>query len=306
MPEKVALASCREYGPDLKACVFAALEAADLHLASGLRVLVKPNLLTSSRLACTNPDFVAAACEWLLDQGTKITIADSPAFGSAAKVAEAVGLAYALKPFGLQVREFGHPQKIRLDLPGQELKPAIKIAKEALEADLILSLPRVKAHSQMRLSLAVKNCYGVICGLRKAIAHARFGASVDLFADCVAALWAALPPVAALCDGIVAMSGTGPIKGVPCQLGLIAASASAPACDAAIMAVLKQPVDSIPLALALLRRGVDFSNPAFTLQMPEEFSPMGFQTPETLREISFNPLYLGKTLLKRVWLKYKH
>ncbi|MBD5641663.1 MAG: DUF362 domain-containing protein [Desulfovibrio sp.] len=303
MPERVALVRASANEPaSIRTGVFQALEAAGLPLRPGMRILVKPNLLTAVPLACTTPAVVAAACEWLLDQGAHPVICDSPAFGSARAVARAIGLSDALKPLGLEARDFGKVRKVRLPLPRQKREIRLGIASEALEADLILSAPRVKAHSQLRVTLAVKNCYGVICGLRKAIIHARYGSSLELFCDCVAALFASLPPVAGLCDGITAMSKTGPIRGAPFQLNLIAASASAPAADAALLRVLNLPASASPLCQALIRAGLWPDAPDFPLLRPEDFSAPGFETPATLKDISFNPLYLAKSLLKRVLL----
>lgn len=302
MAEIVALARVSEPASNLKETIFETLESARISVLPGMRILVKPNLLTAVPLACTSPALVGAACEWLLERRARVIVADSPAFGSAARVAARIGLSETLKSYGLAVQDFSSAQKIELKLPGMLRGPRLGVAKEAIETDLILSMPKIKAHSQLRISLAVKNCYGTIFGLRKAIAHARFGDSVEYFCDCVAALWSQLPPVVALCDGITTMNGTGPIKGTPYPLNLIAASSSAPALDAAIMAILKLPVERAPLAQALIRRGVNIQEIAYPLLQPEDFTAAGFQFPETLRDISFHPLYLAKSLLKRIWL----
>lgn len=304
MPDLVCLVRAKAENPaSIRGCVFEALEHSGISIQPGTRILVKPNLLTAVPLACTNPAVVAAACEWLLDHSAKLVIADSPAFGSAQAVAKAIGMADALKPLGLQAQGFKKVQKLRLQLPNSDLRPIIGVAQEALEADLILSMPKVKAHSQLRITLAVKNCYGVICGLRKAIAHARFGSSLDLFCDCVTALWRQLPPVSTICDGIMAMSKTGPIKGVPFQLNLIAASTSAAAADAAIMGVLNLPDSEIPLAQAIIRAGANPRDLAYPILQPEDFPSQGFEVPKVLKEISFNPIYLARSLLKRIWLE---
>lgn len=87
------------------------------------------------------------------------------------------------------------------------------MSRLALECDALLSVPRVKAHAQMRVTLAVKNLFGCVCGLRKAVAHTVQGNTPGVFETCVAALWQALPPVAGLADGITAMHVTGPSGG---------------------------------------------------------------------------------------------
>ena len=203
------------------------LDRAGLASSFSLRsahVLVKPNLLTATPLACTSPVVVAAVCRWLLDQGARVRVGDSPGFGTATAVARQTGVEEALRPLGLRVESLADPRP--LELPLRRGGPvSFGVARVALESDVIFSLPRVKAHSQMRLTLAVKNLFGCVCGLRKALIHTRQGQDPDFFADCIAALWAGLPPVAAVADGLTAMHVTGPSKGQPFPLGLLGAAA---------------------------------------------------------------------------------
>lgn len=302
MPEQVAALVVSSYErPVLENSVFRVLDASGLKISSGLNVLVKPNLLLAQKLACSSPQVVACACQWLLEHGARITICDSPAFGRATTVARAIGLDAALKPLGLTVNNFGKIRKVALPMPGHV---RVGLAEEALEADLILSIPRLKAHAQMRITLAVKNCFGCVCGPAKALIHARFGESTERFADVVAAVSAALPPAAGLCDGIIAMGGTGPSKGDAIGLGILAASESAVALDAGLLEILRINPEIVPLTRALLRRGVA-PEVVWPLAKPADFDARGFEIPETLKEISFNPLRLFKSVVKRAWLDWR-
>lgn len=300
----VALLRAQSYGqPLLRENIFRLLDHSGITVAPGTKILVKPNLLMAHKLACTSPAVVASVCEWLLEKGGKVTVADSPAFGTAEAVAASIGLEAALAPLALKVHGFGKPVTTSIRLPGGETVKA-GIAKEALECDLLFSVPRIKAHSQMRITLAVKNCYGCICGIRKALAHVRFGKSRAFFADFVAGLYASLPPVVALCDGIIAMDVTGPRNGKAFDLQLLAASASAPALDAAILAILGIPQSDIPLALALERRGLAIQPGAWPLASPDDFAVRGFQVPATLKPVTFNPLRLAGSIIRRLWLDF--
>ena len=87
----------------------------------------------------------------------------------------------------------------------------------AIECDYLLSVPRIKAHSQMRITLAVKNLLAAYaareshnpCEGRRGNQH---------FSQLVfAAMWAALPPPPAFVDGIVRQAFTGAVKGIPFQ-----------------------------------------------------------------------------------------
>ncbi len=296
MSENVGLIAAHDYGAGLLDNVYAVLDAS-IPVKRGLKALVKPNLLMAHELSCASPQVVAAACQWLLDKGCQVTVADSPAFGSCETVARNIGLAEALAPLGLKARGFSAGKTISLPAAGS---PKVVVGAEALEHDLILSIARVKAHSQMRITLAVKNCYGCVKGARKALCHMRFGENAARFADCVAALWAVLPPVAGLCDGITAMHVTGPRLGRPYALGLLGASRSAPALDAAIMAILG--IRECPLADALRRRGIA-TEASFPLARPEDFCAAGFEVPQKLKDISFSPLVLAKSLIRRIFFR---
>lgn len=302
----VAMAKCRAYSaPAFESAVFNVLEHASLPPLRGMLVLVKPNLLQPKELACTSPPLVAALCRWLLDQGARPEIADSPGFGRAKGVARAIGLDSALAPLGLSVQEMGRARKVPLELPPpwDDHCAHAFIAQKALDCDIVFSVPRIKAHSQMLVSLAVKNCFGVIAGLRKAIVHAREGAHPALFAAFVAALFSALPPVAALSDGVVAMQGTGPSKGQPCSLGLLAASSSAELLDLAILDALRIDWKDVPLCRAMaerVKRPEMLPVTTFPMEKPCAWHDCRFSVPAELAHTSFMPGRLVKSCARRI------
>jgi uncharacterized protein (DUF362 family) len=308
--------------PALRTAVGQVMDAARLTeycpLRPGTRVLVKPNLLMAKHLACTSPEVVAAVCAWIVDHGAKVRVADSPGFGRAVTVARAVGLEEALRPLGLEVEEIGPAVPMPLPLEGDAAQKAgfqaggsrFHVARLAMESDLIVSVPRVKAHAQMLTTLSVKNCFGCVRGLHKAVAHAREGRDPQFFADCLAALWATLPPVAAVADGITAMHITGPSNGKPFALGLLGASASAVALDEAVYAVLGLNPQDVPLGAALCRRKAWGSAAAgaqevFTLNTPADFCAAGFQLPAELSHTSFHPARFVQSCFRRIFAAFK-
>lgn len=293
----VALAACSGYDSAATA-VWAALEASEWRPGRGAVILVKPNLLRAVPLACTHPGVVAAACAWLLDQGARVHVADSPGFGTAAGVARAIGLSDALRPLGLRVSALNDPVSVSLSCGA-----CWGVSRMALESDGVLSVPRVKAHGMMRLSLSMKNLFGCVCGLRKAWAHARQGSSPADFARALLDLYKALPPVTALADGVIAMHVTGPSGGQPFPLGLVAASSSAPALDAALGALLGAQSNDVPLWAEMIRQGLpgaDSRLVSYPLEMPESFHAAGFRLPARLDDISFRPRRLALSLMRRI------
>lgn len=296
----VALARCASYErAAVQAAVIRVLEAAAWPSVRGLRVLVKPNLLRAAPLSCTHPEVTRAVCLWLLEQGARVRVADSPGFGTARGVARRIGLDEALAPLGVRVEPLNRARPVPLRAGG-----TWGVSRLALESDVLVSVPRVKAHAQMRLTLAVKNLFGCVCGLRKAVAHTVQGERLETFADALADLHAALPPARAVADGVTAMHVTGPSGGEPFPLGCLGASASAVGLDTALGVALGVTPEAIPLWAALLRRGAPGALPEtlrYPLLSPDEVRAAGFRMPGELADISFRPRRLVASLGRRVW-----
>lgn len=288
--------------PEVTRIVGDCLEVLKLKLPARTNALVKPNLLTSKELACTHPHVTAAVCSWLLEHGHKPVVSDSPAFGTAKKIAAFLGLDAVLKKMNVSLREMDRPRPLPIKLANGS-HAIVKVGQCALEADVIFSLPKLKAHSQMRMTLAVKNCFGCVPGPRKALLHTLNGATREEFASWLAALYLALPPVVAVCDGITAMSGTGPANGEAYDLGLIAACSSPQILDLEILKIVNVPVEEVALNNCLRKLLPQFANyqPQFLLDKPEEFAGGGFRTPTMLKPASFSPAVLFRSMLRRCW-----
>lgn len=301
----VALARCSGYDrPAVEVAVGAVLDASGWRPAYGARVLVKPNLLRfqPGGLCCTHPEVVRAACGWLQAHGVQVTVGDSPAFGTAQGVAERIGLAEALAPLGLAVIQLDAPRQVEVAAGGGGTT-TIGVSRYALDADAILSVPRLKAHCQMRVTCAVKNLFGCVCGVRKALAHTTHGADTQVFGGLVADIFAALPPVVALCDAVTCMHVTGPAGGEPFHLGLVGASVSPVALDAVCCSVIGLDPSVVPLWGEMRRRGLPGTDPAdmdYPLLAPASFDGRGFVVPGVLKDVSFAPGVLLRSLCRRI------
>lgn len=279
-----------------------ALQAVGFRPDAGTRVLVKPNMLFADPkgLACTHPLMVRAACLYLLDSGCRVSVSDSPGFGRASRVAYLTGISQAL-PGGLRMLEMGPKVKKPLSQGG-----SMGVARRALEADIILSLPKLKAHRMMRLSGAVKNLYGCVSGVEKALLHSKHGDKekngVQLFPALMADLLDYLPPCVALLDGITAMHKSGPMNGSPLELGLMAAGSSCAGLDTALYSMLGHEPDFFPIWAELQRRGAPgaFESELEWLGIaPKDTGLADFELPQELSPASFNPARLLVSGVKR-------
>ena len=284
------------------------LDFLDLPIASGDRVLVKPNLLRADALTCTNAVIIAGVCRYLLDKGCKVTVGDSPGFGTTTGIAKAIGLDAALAQYGCS----GVPL-VTLDSPVNKpltLGGTVGISRHALETDHILNIPKLKAHVQMRVTGAVKNLFGCISGLRKAVLHTRYGDKekdgVPAFPSAVADIARHLPPVITLMDGIVAMHVRGPSGGRPFPAHFLAASASPVALDTAVYSMLGVTPEAVPLWHELRRRnepGAFFEEIVLSGMDIAEFDLSGFLLPMNLAPQTFNPARLVVSTAKRLWAR---
>lgn len=298
MPNELPIAISRcdtPTGKEISKILGNTLDKACLPSPFGKKILVKPNLLMNRDLACTNPHVVYSTCAWLKDNGAKVVVGDSPAFGNPAAIAKKIGLADALAPLNLEVMTFRQSRKIPIIMESCQKSLEIALARTAFEVDEIYSVPRVKAHSQLRMTLAVKNCFGLVPGVSKAFIHAFHGGSTAAFCDIIAGIFRALPPVRAVADGIIAMHVTGPSKGKPFNLSLLGACASPPALDFAILKILKIPWENVPLCKCFQQEAA-----SWPISQPDEWNIDGFLTPQTLKPVSFSPWTLIKSLCKRM------
>lgn len=289
---RVALQGCDDYEHGrLKERIDQVCRAIGFHIKTGATVLLKPNLVAAGsaplHLACSSPEFVAAVAEWCLDHGARVKVGDSPAFGSGKMVMRACGMAETLRPLGVELVNFGRSRPMEMACG---LK--VPIATEALDCDVLLNLPRVKAHNQLYVSLAVKNYFGVVVGWRKALHHAVNGDVANRFEALLLDLPDLFPATCSLLDGIVAMHRSGPMKGEPFPLGLIGASFDPVALDTAVMRVMGADFAKNLLWMEACRRrltGTELTDIKFSLKGPEDFPAEGFVLPELLKPVTFHP-----------------
>lgn len=270
---------------------------------NGKKVLLKPNLISARApaLACTDGRFISAAAEWYLDCGARVVLGDSPAFGSADAALKRHGIDTALAHLDITTLPFRTVRRTTLSHG-----VSIGVAEEALDCDFFVNLPKIKAHNQMYLTAGVKNLFGIVIGMRKAVAHMKNGSSHLRFADLMLDLVELLPDTVTIADGIVAMHREGPVNGEPVQLGCLAMSVDPVAVDTALLALLELEAECSPIWRAARERSLKGSyleNIGFAGAFPADFQPSGFIAPQTLSPVPFNPFRFFSSLAKRLMLK---
>ncbi len=207
-------------------------------IKTGDKVLIKPNLLLAAPPELgitTHPMVVKAVAEYVLAFGARVQLSDSPAVGSFQKVLRQSGYESALEGLDIKMVPFEESEKINIGDPFG----SIEVAKDAIHADYIINLAKLKTHAQMFLTLGVKNMFGCIVGLRKPKWHMRAGVDRSMFARLLVRLYESLRPDVTIVDGILALEGQGPGKGgTPRELGWLIAGTNAHSIDKTICTFL--------------------------------------------------------------------
>ncbi|MBF0466517.1 MAG: DUF362 domain-containing protein [Nitrospirae bacterium] len=209
-------------------------------IKEGTRVLIKPNFLLAyppDKAVTTHPLVVKAIAEYVLNLGASVQISDSS--GSPTNIFNQIlkvgGYQDALKGLDVTFKDFTRSVMVNTASSFKN----IEIAEDALKAEVIINAAKLKTHTQMRLTLAVKNLFGTIVGLKKPQWHMKVGENREKFAELLVTLYSLLKPQINILDGILAMEGDGPgSSGIPRNMGVLMGSSDAVTLDMAVCEML--------------------------------------------------------------------
>ena len=224
----------------------------------GDKVLLKVNLVSGhdiSRRVTTDPSIVRAVAKMVLSVGAVPFIADSPGIDSFNRAAEKAGFIAVARELGIECHELTDPQELPHDDNADFHR--ISVSRYVLEADKIISLPKLKTHGQMFLTMGVKNLFGCIPGRLKAGWHYNVGLSRERFASLLIDIYRGVKPTFTLLDGIIGMHGDGPTSGDPYNFGYMIGTTDAMAMDFWLCKFMGAKLEDYPLYTAAKRRGFE-------------------------------------------------
>lgn len=243
-------------------------------VATGDRVLIKPNFLIASKVhkaVCTHPSVIQAVAEAALDAGAaSVVVGDSPAVGSGRSVARKLGLIEPLAALGVEVIDLKDPVVAEAQDP--DLFRRFEISRPVLDADRVINLAKLKTHGQMSMTLALKNTFGVVVGPRKGAWHMEAGRDAELFARMLVELHRRVAPALNLVDAVTGMEGNGPNAGAARDVGLLVASRDAHLVDQYLCEVVRFPPEALPVltvAWEATRGPVDLRGPLLAGPPPD-------------------------------------
>jgi uncharacterized protein (DUF362 family)/Pyruvate/2-oxoacid:ferredoxin oxidoreductase delta subunit len=263
MSQRVWFSRCGGYAPEeLLRQVEEAFDALGVweELKPGMQVVIKPNLVMSSKpdaAIATHPALVAAVGKCVQKAGADVIIAESPGgpYTPAAMKAVFRGCGYTdmAKECGFTL--YTECKSREVSLPGAVRCRQLSVVEPFLTRDYLIDLAKLKTHSMVGFSGAVKNLFGAVPGLQKPELHCRFPEKQP-FSEMLVDLCDFLKPDLCFLDGILAMEGNGPTGGSPRKVGVLGASKSPYALDVCGAALIGLEPESVLMLKEAHRRGL--------------------------------------------------
>ncbi len=236
MKSKVAVVFCGSYEPGkVRQAVsrgFELIGGAKAFVKQGERIVLKVNLLVGdSPDKCVNTHPVVFRCvaEQLAAAGASLYYGDSPGFGTPHAAAKKAGIAAVADEMMIEMADFKKGREIVFDKGLQNKK--FYVANGILDAEGVVSLPKLKTHGLERFTGCIKNQFGCVVGMRKGEFHVKLPDATD-FARMLVDLNNYIRPRFYVMDGIMAMEGNGPRGGTPRPMNVLLFSADPVALDA--------------------------------------------------------------------------
>jgi uncharacterized protein (DUF362 family) len=217
----VAVVRASSYERDLEGLVQDGLEAVGVD-PTGRAVVLKPNLVEydSGASINTDPRLVGATVLAMRRMGARsVTVAEGPGHRRDTDyVVSASGLWDVLVDVEAPFVDLNVAPARPVDLKSSYMGlDQLWLPDVLLDADMVVSMPKMKAHHWVGVTLSMKNCFGCmpgrIYGWPKNVLHWK-GIPQSIL-DIVGAV----QPSVVIIDGIVGMEGDGPIKGTPIDAG---------------------------------------------------------------------------------------
>ncbi|MCK5687566.1 DUF362 domain-containing protein, partial [bacterium] len=176
-------------------------------------ILLKPNLNSNmSALTGNTTDLriLSAVILFLKDEGyTNIVIGEGTNSGfyrNRISVISRLGVDRLARYFGITVKDLNYSDLHEIDLD-QGIKA--HVAKEVMDAEMLINLPKLKTHFENGMTVCLKNLMGCLVGQKnKKKIH-------DNLPENILRLNDAIKPHLHIVDALIAMEGLGPSKGIP-------------------------------------------------------------------------------------------
>lgn len=215
---------------------------------TGETIVLKPNLLAGDKpekCTTTHPAVFRAVGEVFKEGGAKVMYGDSPGKGNPERIAAQAGIKDVADELEIPIADFRTP--VQVSYPDALLAKQLKLAAGVLDADGLVSLPKMKTHGFTRITGAVKNQFGCLPGLQKAEFHVKMP-DIFEFSRVLTDINNYIKPRLYIMDGIVAMEGNGPRSGEPVSMNVLLFSIDPVALDAVFCRLIDMKPEYVPTA----------------------------------------------------------
>jgi len=216
----------------------------------GANVLIKPNVvqpIESGSGIITDSRVTEAVAKLVLEQNPDRIIVgegasvgyDVPDFRNTMEAFKLSGTAEVAERLGVELVDLNRDTTVEVEAAGAFVMRKFRVAKTAMDADVIVSVPVLKTHIRTGVTASLKNMKGVLPGLEKRRTH-RSGldrAIVDLNR--------VVRPDFAVVDAINCMEGTWTVPEDRVELNLVIAGADPVAVDSVCAKVIGLDPDRI-------------------------------------------------------------
>ena len=237
-PAEAFIAKLANYESDIASVVLAGFQELGVKEAEirGKRILLKPNLVEPHIGAGhikSNPLIIRGAAEAFLRAGaSKVLVAEGPGHTrDSLLVLEESGLGEVLREDRIHFVDLNYDVGYTVENAGRRTRlSTLTLPVTLREVDWVVSVPKMKTHHWVGVTLSMKNLFGVMPGIY-------YGWPKNLFHwegidRSILDINQAVKPDFAIVDGIVGMEGDGPIMGTPKQAGVLVMGRNLPAVDA--------------------------------------------------------------------------
>ena len=169
------------------------------------KILVKPNFLApaeADKAITTHPSVISAVLRLLCEEKCEhVKVGDSPANGTCRAALGKLALTER-ELYGAGIADMN--EEVLTPVPNGLAADELYLTRDAAEADAIIGVCKMKTHALERITGAVKNMFGLICGRRKPMSHVKWPSASE-FAKMLTDIHAITPQRLHIMDAVVAM-----------------------------------------------------------------------------------------------------
>jgi len=230
----VAVLAARDYALDFAEVIGRGLQTLGLDVR-GRRVLLKPNMVEyrPGEAVNTDPRVVAGAAQALLRAGARrVVVGEGPGHRRDTEfLLASTGLLDVLRDERLEYVDLNQDD-VRIVTLRSRFTGASSLALpvSVLDADLVVSMPKLKTHHWAGMTASLKNLFGVVPGA--VYGWPKNPLHILGIEPSIVDLAATVRPGLAIVDAVVGMEGDGPIMGTPRRLGCVVMGTDPVAVDA--------------------------------------------------------------------------